>query len=130
MSRLAIGIGCRRDSSAQQIANAVLGALGTYRLQDVGVVATLDRKCDTPGLLAFCAQHGLPLLPCSPAQINALPVAWQPSAAARAHVGVSGVCEPCALLAAPGGQLLVGKFRLDGVTVAIAAQIQDIHHEN
>ncbi len=44
----------------------------------------------------------------------------KPSVAARARFGVDGVCEPCALLAAPGGALIVRKLALDGVTVAIA----------
>jgi cobalt-precorrin 5A hydrolase len=32
---------------------------------------------------------------------------------------VDGVCEPCALIASPRGQLIVPKTALDGVTVAI-----------
>lgn len=44
----------------------------------------------------------------------------KPSVAARARFGVDGVCEPCALLAAPGGALVVRKLALDGVTVAVA----------
>ncbi len=43
-----------------------------------------------------------------------------PSSAAFARFGVEGVCEPCALAAAPHGRLLVPKTIVDGVTVAIA----------
>jgi cobalt-precorrin 5A hydrolase len=57
----------------------------------------------------------------SRAEIAAVPAIPTPSAAARAHLGVDGVCEPCALLSAPGGCLIVPKTVLDGVTVAIAS---------
>jgi cobalamin biosynthesis protein CbiG len=68
-----------------------------------------------------------------------MPVA-EPSAAVREHLGVDGVCEPCALLAATAGlgesvalnapqaRLLVRKTVVDGVTVAIASS--DAHADS
>jgi cobalt-precorrin 5A hydrolase len=119
---LTLGIGCRRFASAEQIDAAVRAALGTHSLDDVRAVATIDAKAQEPGLVAFCARHRLPLRVFMRAQIAGLAAtrALTPSPAARAHLGVDGVCEPCALLASPGGRILVGKTVRDGVTVAIA----------
>jgi cobalt-precorrin 5A hydrolase len=37
----------------------------------------------------------------------------------RATVGLDGVCEPCALLAAARGRLVLPKTTLNGVAVAV-----------
>ncbi|MEK6422617.1 MAG: cobalamin biosynthesis protein [Burkholderia gladioli] len=111
----------------------------------VACVATLDAKAGEPGLVACCERHGWPLraiaretlLAMTPApgghdarEAHEAPGhdagtradtagARRPSAV-QARFGVDGVCEPCALAAAPQGRLLVPKTVVDGVTVAIA----------
>jgi cobalamin biosynthesis protein CbiG len=127
---LALGIGCRRDVTVAQIEHAVrtaLGALGTldaHALDQVQRVATVDSKRDEAALVAFCAHHGLPLVAFS-ADAIAAAFATDPtlarSPAAQRRLRVDGVCEPCALLAMPGGTLVVRKQTFEGVTVAIAA---------
>ncbi|WP_459713941.1 cobalamin biosynthesis protein [Paraburkholderia sp. 2C] len=127
IKRLTVGIGCKRGASVEQIDAAVRSALGAHSIDDVGAVATLDIKAHEPGLVGFCARHALPLQVFSRAQIAAAaaaPAAGQttaPSPIVRAHLGVDGVCEPCALLAAPAGRLIAPKRVFEGaVTVAIA----------
>ncbi|MBN3729131.1 cobalamin biosynthesis protein CbiG, partial [Burkholderia sp. Ac-20379] len=106
----------------------------------VACVATLDAKAGEPGLIACCERHGWPLRAISrdaiaartqarethePREPHEAPgdeadaVTRRPSAV-QARFGVDGVCEPCALAAAPQGRLLVPKTIVDGVTVAIA----------
>jgi cobalamin biosynthesis protein CbiG len=158
MKTLSVGIGCRLHSSAEHIEAAVRAALGSHTFDQIRTVATVDTKADEAGLLEFCARHALPLRLFSREQIAAIPVA-SPSAAVREHLGVDGVCEPCALLAAstepaalvapaapvaspahaapeafvaptaPGARLLVPKTLHAGVTVAIAATAADTGHE-
>jgi cobalt-precorrin 5A hydrolase len=118
---LSIGIGCRQHTSAEQISAAVHEALDAYPFEAIRCIATIESKAQEPGLLEFCARHALPLLTFSRAEIAAVPAIPTPSAAARAHLGVEGVCEPCALLATPGGRLIVLKTVRNGVTVAIAS---------
>ncbi|APR39482.1 cobalamin biosynthesis protein [Paraburkholderia sp. SOS3] len=124
--RLVVGIGCKRGASVEQIDAAVRSALGPHSIDDVRAVATVDIKAREAGIAGFCARHALPLHAFSREQIaNAASVfAGQtsaPSRAVRAHVGVDGVCEPCALLAAPQGRLVAPKRAFEGgVTVAIA----------
>jgi cobalamin biosynthesis protein CbiG len=99
MKTLSVGIGCRLHSSAAQIETAVRVALGSHTFDEIRAVASIDTKADEPGLLEFCARHALPLLLFNREQIAAMPVV-APSAAVRERLGVDGVCEPCALLAA------------------------------
>lgn len=121
---LCVGIGCRQHTSVDQIGAAVHAALGAYPFAAIRTLATIESKAGEPGLLEFCARHALPLQTLSRAEIAAVSGVPTPSAAAREHLGVDGVCEPCALLAAPAGRLLVTKTVLDGVTVAIAIAVQ------
>ncbi|WP_443113240.1 cobalamin biosynthesis protein [Herbaspirillum seropedicae] len=121
---LVLGIGCRKLASAEQIGRAVAQALALAQCPDatlaqVREVATIDIKAEEPGLLAFCATHGLPLRVIAREQIAQRAWVGKPSDWVRQNVGVEGVCEPAALIASPRGRLLLGKMALDGVTVAI-----------
>lgn len=150
MKTLTVGIGCRLHSSAEQIEAAVLATLGSHAFDEISTIASIDIKAHEAGLLEFCARHALPLKLFSHEQIAAISVD-DPSAAAREHLGLDGVCEPCALLAATAGsdaasapgaahapvasstpvapfapdapiaRLLVRKTTHNGVTVAIAS---------
>ncbi|MGI4859385.1 MAG: cobalamin biosynthesis protein [Janthinobacterium lividum] len=90
-------------------------------------LATLDAKAAEPGLLAYCARHGLPLrlfsreaLARGTADAARGRAVSLPSDAVRARFGIDGVCEPAALCASPQGVLLVRKASLHGVSVALA----------
>lgn len=99
MKTLTVGIGCRLHSSAEQIEAAVRAALGAHAFDEISTIASVDIKALEAGLLEFCARHALPLKLFSRERIVAISVD-NPSAAAREHLGIDGVCEPCALLAA------------------------------
>ncbi|WP_126242332.1 cobalamin biosynthesis protein [Burkholderia gladioli] len=124
--RIVVGVGCRAGKSPEAIEAAIAAALARrpgLALADIVRVATLDAKAAEPGLVACCARHGWPLVAIVREAIapDAPPGdGTAPSSAAFARFGVEGVCEPCALAAAPHGQLLVPKTIVDGVTVAIA----------
>ncbi|MBN3755485.1 cobalamin biosynthesis protein [Paraburkholderia sp. Tr-20389] len=128
MTMLIAGIGCRRGVSAQQIEAAVRDALGdTLPFAALIAVASIDTKTDEAGLVEFCARHALPLHTFTREQIATLDARVSASAVVREQIGVDGVCEPCALLAARGGSLLVTKRVNDGVTVAIACAAAHPH---
>ncbi|WP_307857217.1 cobalamin biosynthesis protein [Paraburkholderia aspalathi] len=141
---LTVGIGCRLHSSAEEIETAVRATLGSHSFDEISAIASVDVKAHETGLLEFCARHALPLKLFSREQIAAISVE-DPSAAAREHLGIDGVCEPCALLAAAtesdaahasissmtpvasfaadtaNARLLVRKTVHAGITVAIAS---------
>ncbi|WP_186064122.1 cobalamin biosynthesis protein [Burkholderia gladioli] len=123
--RIVVGVGCRAGKSPEAIEAAIAAALARrpgLALTDIARVATLDAKAAEPGLVACCARHGWPLVAIAREAIapDAPGDRTAPSSAAFARFGVEGVCEPCALAAAPHGRLLVPKTIVDGVTVAIA----------
>ena len=107
-----------------RIEAAVLRALGERQLNEVRELATIDLKADEPGLREFCEQHNVPLRVFARATVAARPWVTRPSDWVRKNVGLDGVCEPCALLACPRGNLLVPKMALDGVAVAVVEDRQ------
>ncbi|MFM0672870.1 cobalamin biosynthesis protein [Paraburkholderia sediminicola] len=141
MKTLSVGVGCRLHSPAEQIEAAVRAALGAHSFDEIRTVASIDAKTREAGLLEFCARHALPLTFFSLEQIASIRVA-EPSATVREHLGVDGVCEPCALLAATAGfdestaanapqaRLLVRKTIHAGITVAIASTAANANREH
>jgi cobalt-precorrin 5A hydrolase len=121
---LIVGIGCRKNVTAEQIAAAVLQALAERQLNEVRELVTIDLKANEPGLLNFCNQHDLPLRVLASAIVVARPWATQASGWVQQNVGLPGVCEPCALIASPRGKLIVPKMALNGVTVAVVEDNQ------
>ncbi|SPB13404.1 cobalamin biosynthesis protein CbiG [Caballeronia novacaledonica] len=119
VTRLAVGIGCRRGASVDAIEHAVRIALGTRRIGEIAVVASIDAKRDEAGLLEFCERHGLPMRFYSADEIAHAPRVAISHRAVK-HMNVDGVCEPCALLAGNAHSLIVPKTIDCGVTVAIA----------
>ena len=118
---LIAGIGCRRGAAEGAIRAAVLRALAAVGVAPaaLGAVATIDRKGEEPGLLAFCRTWGLPLRTFSPAALMAQEGDFAPSAFVRRVTGADNVCQRAA--AAAGGRTpLGGKFIYGGVTVALA----------
>ena len=66
-------------------------------------IGTIAAKKDEQGLLRFARANGLPLQFYSAAQLNSVTVPSAESVHARRALGVQGVAEPAALLAAQGG---------------------------
>ena len=122
---LALGIGCRKNVSFQQIASAVESALQlvSRQIADVREVATIDLKQGETALLEWCKVNRILLRVIAREQVAARPWVTQPSAWVRENLGVDGVCEPCALIASPRGKLLLPKTLLDGVAVAIVEDV-------
>ncbi|MFA6161940.1 MAG: cobalamin biosynthesis protein [Methylobacter sp.] len=116
---LVVGIGCRKNVTAEQIAAAVQQALGERQLNEVREIATIDLKANEPGLVEFCQQHDLPLRVLASATVAARPWVTKVSDWVQQNVGLPGVCEPCALIASTRGKLIVPKMALNGVAVAV-----------
>jgi cobalt-precorrin 5A hydrolase len=119
---LVLGTGCRRGVPAHEI-EAMFQHIcksGGFASLSLGVVATVTLKADEPGLQEFAARHQTPLVTYSAedlAQIGPLPT---PSEKVRAKLGIAGVAEPAAMLAAGTRTLLVPKFRGERITMALA----------
>lgn len=116
---LVLGIGCRKGASETQIHEAVQEALGSRPLANVRCVATISAKAEEPGLLEFCKKHHLPLRVLPHADVAARAWVTKPSSWVKETLGLDGVCEPCALIASPRGDLIVPKLTRNGVAVAV-----------
>ncbi len=117
-----LGIGCRKGIPAPVIAAQVQGVLDSSGIPREAVtgVATIDRKGEEPGLLAFCREWDLPLAVFSAEELAQAEGAVTASSFVQKTVGVDNVCERAALRQS-GGVLLVPKQAGEGVTVAAAA---------
>ena len=115
--RLAIGIGCDRDTARATLETALEHALTRLGLDTaaVEVLASIDRKADEAGLLDLAKQHGWPLRFYPAERLAKVPVP-NPSEVVRRYMGTPAVAEAAALLAAgrEHGDWLVEKFKYRG----------------
>lgn len=120
---LTVGAGASRGAPSQEIVALACGALASARLapESVGAIATIDLKRDEPAVLALAEQFTAPLVTYTAAQLDAVPGEWTRSEVVRNAVGVGGVAEPAALLAAgPAARLDVSKCKSAHATIAVA----------
>lgn len=118
---LALGIGCRRGTSAEQIETVFRRFCDARGIlpEAIRAAASIDRKQDEAGLLVFCEKHGWPVRFFTAEALAAAAGAFSASAFVMETVGVDNVCERSAVLCA-GGTLLEKKYAAEGVTFALA----------
>lgn len=130
---LVIGIGCNSGTSEGEIENAVKNTLGENNLSFLSIqsIATIDKKGDEQGLIAFAKKYTLEINTFTSDELNSIIFSLQPSAAcggfslseaALKATGAIGVAEPAALLSSGDDKLLVPKQKIGNVTVAVAEQ--------
>jgi cobalt-precorrin 5A hydrolase len=84
------------------------------------MVATISLKADEPGLQEFATRRGVRLQCFSPEELGQVQDIPTPSEKVRSKIGVAGVAEPAAMLAANAPSLIVPKSRSERVTMALA----------
>lgn len=121
---LHIGIGCKRGTSRERIAQRVEEDMKQIHVSwhAVADISTIDIKKTEAGLTAFAEQHHLPIHYYTVRQLNDAPGTFISSDFVRRIIGTDNVCERAAVLASHGGTLLLQKSGKDGVTVAIACE--------
>jgi cobalt-precorrin 5A hydrolase len=126
--KIALGLGCDRNTPALTIEGCIAEALATCGAapEDVRAVASIDLKADEPGLLEVIVSHAWPCLFYTAAELAAVDVP-NPSETVRKYTGTPSVSEAAALLAAGADKshLLIEKHKLRGpdgrnATVSIA----------
>ncbi|MBR4635499.1 MAG: cobalt-precorrin 5A hydrolase [Clostridia bacterium] len=117
---VALGIGCRRGTPKEAIAEAVRHALAKYGVDPRAVkcAASIDLKKDEAGLIEYCRENGLPLSFYPAEELKAVPGEFTASDFVKEITGVDCVCERAALINAD--ELIIRKTALAGVTVAAA----------
>ncbi|MBI4968383.1 MAG: precorrin-3B C(17)-methyltransferase [Rhodospirillales bacterium] len=121
---LAVGIGCERGASADEMIGLIQDTLDRHGLA-AGALAGLfsvDRKADEPAMHEAARHFGVPLRFFTPARLESeAPRLANPSAIVFREIGCHGVSEGAALAAAgPEARLIVAKTKSKRATVAIA----------
>ncbi len=130
---LVAGIGCRRGVTMEHIRRLLTDTLRDrgLSLQSLAKIATIDIKADEPGIISLADSLEVPLEIYSGAELNA--IASQRDSAPTDHhgmnlptpsaaqdlLGVFGVSEPAALLAAGTNRLLIPRTKSDRATVSV-----------
>jgi cobalt-precorrin 5A hydrolase len=125
IKNMVVGLGARKDSSADSIIEAVNTALERVKvpLARVNRFATVDIKRNSPAMIKAVEQLGSPLEFLSVDTLRSLnhKDLSPDSKMVQEKIGVGGVCERAALLVAgKNSKLILKKIKLNGVTVAIA----------
>ena len=126
-----LGMGCRREKSAEGILKAAGDALhqsGIYP-QAVSKLVSIDLKKDEQGMLAFAQQWNLPFETYSQEELREIKGDFTPSSFVQSVTGVDNVCERSAVLGSKQGTLIQKKVSRDGVTTALAVRDWRIRFE-
>ena len=117
---LLLGLGCRRGTPKQAIAQAVERVLAENNLNPAALraAASIDLKADEQGLLECCRDLNIPVAFFSAEALRAVPGEFTPSQFVSSVTGVDNVCERAAVKL--GGTRIVKKTACQGVTVAVA----------
>ncbi len=125
----ALGVGCRRGTPQEAVEEAFQKFCDATGIppEAFALAASIDRKKDEPGLLAFCKAHALPFATFPAETLAALPPPedgehFTASPFVAAATGVDNVCERAAVAVSEAGALVARKMIFPGVTLAAAAQ--------
>lgn len=123
---LHLGIGCRRNTPAEAIEEAVTFALDLHRIDSRAVkcIASVDLKADEEGILAYGQRLNRPIFFYSAEELNEVIADVTASSFVKGVVGVDNVCERAALIGAD--KLIVKKMVRNGVTVAVAEEYTEV----
>lgn len=121
---LIVGIGCNRNTPAEEILELVHAVFSRERISILSIrnLASIDLKSDERGILEAAAYLRRPVYFHSRSDVEAIHVP-NPSAQVQNHVGVPSVCEATALLSARNGALIIPKQKTRNVTLAVVRAV-------
>ncbi|MEK7814155.1 MAG: cobalamin biosynthesis protein, partial [Candidatus Desantisbacteria bacterium] len=122
-SNFVVGIGCNRGTSADEIEDAVGMTLlkNNLTFPSIHSIATIDKKANEAGLLAFAQKYEIEITTFTPNELNRVNGILK-SAAVYKATGANAIAEPAALLLSGADSLLIPKQKIGNVTIAVAEQ--------
>lgn len=122
--KIIIGIGCRRNIKKEEIIKGIRYALAKAKssFNNVKFIATIDLKRNESGINQACLELGVPLRIIPIDVIKNFKGSYKRSSFVKRKIGVEGVSESCALLAARKPKLILPKTKVGMVTVAVAKE--------
>ena len=121
-SCLTVGIGCCSGVPGVRIIGAIRRYFREHHwsIGSINQLATIDFKGDEPGIIEASRELGVPLVTFTKGELQEVLPGLNVSEFVEGKIGVGGVCEPAAILAANRGQLIGPKMNLSQITVAVA----------
>ncbi|WP_051179018.1 cobalamin biosynthesis protein [Nocardia concava] len=116
LPELAVGVGFRPGTSAEEIVAAVRVAVGDAV---VDRLATIDRRAAEPGFLRAAEQLGAVGVGFAAEELASISVS-RPSERVAAAIGTGSVAEAAAILASGGRELVCSKTIVSGLVIAAA----------
>lgn len=126
---LTVGIGCRKNTDADQVFDAVKKTFARHGLdlRAVARLASIVIKKNEGGLLQTAASMQVPFVTYTAEELEQVQGEIAESDFVRKVTGTGNVCERAALLGAgPGSRLLVHKEICGNVTIAVAEACMEI----
>jgi len=124
-STLAVGIGCRRDTSSADILAAVTDACKQIgrSVNSIAIIGSSIIKKDEKGLLSVIQKLSVPSIFFRNEQLQECIEKYQLEVSnfVKKEIGVGNVCAAAAILAGQSNKLLLSKTKYKNVTVAIAS---------
>lgn len=122
---LYLGIGCRKGKSKEEILKAVHKVFheNNLSLNSIKSIGTIDIKKDEKGIIEASRELKCDMKIFSKEDIEKVQSKFTESNFVLSNVGVTSVCEPCAYLL--GGEIIVKKTALNGVTVAVSRRSEN-----
>lgn len=122
---LVAGVGCRKGIGAEDVVGAICfaAARAGVSVTSLRALASIDLKREEAGLLEAAGRLGVEVKFFSAGELAACGLEFRESVRVKNAVGVGGVCEPAAFLAAAKpARLILSKTVYRGVTVALAEE--------
>ena len=119
---LILGIGCKKDTKAEDILSAIEDCLNKNNLdiKSVRKIATVDVKENEKGLIEAAKSLNLDLEIISREEIKKIQDQFEGSDFVERNIGVRAVSEPVALLASSQeGDFIEMKAKYNGITISI-----------
>lgn len=122
---LVAGMGCRRGASLEELEELLTTTFDSHNLahRSLSCIATAELKRNEPGIQELAEKYGVPVVYYSSDELNSVfegrnPPTPRPQV--RQLLGMWGVSEPAALLAAGSDKLLVPRVKTGRATIAVA----------
>lgn len=121
---LAVGVGCKKGTSAELIREKIEKVLKQYHISEKSICGlfSIDLKAKEEGLIQTAADLGVEFRTYSAEELQKVKGDFSESSFVASVTGVSNVCERSAVLGSDYGVLLCRKTAEDGVTVALAVR--------
>ncbi|MFW6294809.1 MAG: cobalt-precorrin 5A hydrolase [Halanaerobium sp.] len=123
---IVLGIGCRKNTSAEEIEAALSSLLRDLNLlpESIKKVATIDLKEKEAGILKLTAENNWPLEIVSRESIKKLEADLdiKKSDFVKKTIGVTAAASPAAVLASDSGKLIVDKQKYSGITLSVVEE--------